>query len=86
MFGKKTAEITRLNQCSWPKVENKIPIDVEEYVQKLKPQLMDVVLHWLEGKRFHEIMMLGFWICKKGFVSLPVGTMYGISHLCLVDF
>jgi len=37
-------------------VENKIPIDVEEYVQKLKPQLMDVVLHWLEGKRFHEIM------------------------------
>ncbi|CAK9034607.1 unnamed protein product [Durusdinium trenchii] len=37
-------------------VENKIPIDVEEYVQKLKPQLMEVVLHWLEGKRFHEIM------------------------------
>ncbi|CAK9034559.1 unnamed protein product [Durusdinium trenchii] len=31
-------------------VENKIPIDVEEYVQKLKPQLMEVVLHWLEGK------------------------------------
>lgn len=42
-------------------VENKIPIDVEEYVQKLKPQLMDVVLHWLEGKRFHEIMTLGSW-------------------------
>ena len=41
------------------KVENKIPIDVEEYVQKLKPQLMEVVLHWLEGKRFHEIMILG---------------------------
>ena len=37
-------------------VENKIPLDVEEYVQKLKPQLMDTVLHWLEGKRFHEIM------------------------------
>ena len=37
-------------------VENKIPIDVEEYVQKLKPQLMETVLHWLEGKRFHEIM------------------------------
>ena len=46
-------------------VENKIPIDVEEYVQKLKPQLMDVVLHWLEGKRFHEIMMLGT-VRKKG--------------------
>merc|ERR1712113_222725 len=37
-------------------LENKIPIDVEEYVQKLKPQLMDVVLSWLEGKRFFEIM------------------------------
>eukprot|EP00931_Biecheleriopsis_adriatica_P061271 TRINITY_DN36836_c0_g1_i1.p1 TRINITY_DN36836_c0_g1~~TRINITY_DN36836_c0_g1_i1.p1 ORF type:complete len:1062 (-),score=260.86 TRINITY_DN36836_c0_g1_i1:47-3232(-) len=37
-------------------LENKIPIDVEEYVQKLKPQLMDVVLGWLEGKRFYEIM------------------------------
>lgn len=37
-------------------LENKIPIDVEEYVQKLKPQLMDVVLMWLDGKRFYEIM------------------------------
>jgi len=37
-------------------VENKLPIDVEEYVQKMKPQLMDVVLGWLEGKKFHEIM------------------------------
>merc|ERR1719436_306296 len=37
-------------------LENKIPIDVEEYVQKLKPQLMDVILAWLEGKRFYEIM------------------------------
>merc|ERR1712232_1178196 len=36
--------------------ENKIPIDVEEYVSKVKPQLMDVVLSWLEGKRFYEIM------------------------------
>jgi len=37
-------------------LENKIPIDVEEYVGKLKPQLMDVILGWLEGKRFYEIM------------------------------
>merc|ERR1712187_321462 len=37
-------------------LENKLPIDVEEYVEKLKPQLMDVVLGWLEGKRFYEIM------------------------------
>merc|ERR1711972_602016 len=37
-------------------VENKIPMDVEEYVRKVKPQLMDVVLAWLEGKRFYEIM------------------------------
>jgi len=37
-------------------VENKMPIEVEEYVQKLKPQLMEVVLAWLEGKRFYEIM------------------------------
>merc|ERR1712151_758777 len=37
-------------------VENKLPIDVEEYVGKVKPQLMDVVLSWLEGKKFYEIM------------------------------
>eukprot|EP00929_Paragymnodinium_shiwhaense_P079590 TRINITY_DN4148_c0_g1_i1.p1 TRINITY_DN4148_c0_g1~~TRINITY_DN4148_c0_g1_i1.p1 ORF type:complete len:1051 (-),score=311.45 TRINITY_DN4148_c0_g1_i1:306-3458(-) len=37
-------------------VENKLPINVEDYVEKLKPQLMDVVLAWLEGKRFYEIM------------------------------
>lgn len=37
-------------------VENKIPMDVEEYVGRLKPQLMDVVIGWLEGKRFYEIM------------------------------
>jgi len=37
-------------------VENKMPIDVEEYVSKLKPNLMDVILAWLEGKRFYEIM------------------------------
>jgi ATP-dependent RNA helicase DOB1 len=37
-------------------VENKMPIDVEEYVTRLKPNLMDVILAWLEGKRFYEIM------------------------------
>mmetsp|Transcript_95215 Transcript_95215/g.308313 ORF Transcript_95215/g.308313 Transcript_95215/m.308313 type:complete len:1047 (-) Transcript_95215:81-3221(-) len=37
-------------------VECKIPIDIEEYIAKVKPQLMDVVLAWLEGKRFYEIM------------------------------
>jgi len=37
-------------------VENKMPIDIEEYVSKLKPNLMDVILAWLEGKRFYEIM------------------------------
>ena len=49
----------RVPSSNAPKVENKIPIDVEEYVQKLKPQLMEVVLNWLEGKRFHEIMSPG---------------------------
>jgi ATP-dependent RNA helicase DOB1 len=37
-------------------LENKMPIDVEEYVSKMKPNLMDVILAWLEGKRFYEIM------------------------------
>jgi ATP-dependent RNA helicase DOB1 len=37
-------------------VENKMPIDVEEYVSRMKPNLMDVILAWLEGKRFYEIM------------------------------
>merc|ERR1712151_46849 len=37
-------------------LENKIPLDIEEYIGKVKPQLMDVVLSWLEGKRFSDIM------------------------------
>lgn len=37
-------------------LECKLPVDVEEYVQKLKPHLMDVVLAWLDGKKFYEIM------------------------------
>jgi len=37
-------------------IENKIPLDIEEYVGKVKPQLMEVILAWLEGKRFYEIM------------------------------
>jgi len=36
--------------------ECKLPIDVEEYAQKFKPQLMAPVLGWLEGKKFSEIM------------------------------
>merc|ERR1712232_284146 len=37
-------------------IESKIPLDLEEYVAKLKPQMMDVVMSWLEGKCFYEIM------------------------------
>merc|ERR1712232_476818 len=37
-------------------IENKLPIDVEEYVSRLRPQVMDVVLGWLEGKKFFEIL------------------------------
>lgn len=36
--------------------ESKIPIDVDEYVQKLKPQMIDVVQSWLNGNKFIEIM------------------------------
>jgi ATP-dependent RNA helicase DOB1 len=36
--------------------ESKLPVDVEEYKNTLKPQLMSVVLSWLEGKKFHEVM------------------------------
>jgi len=36
--------------------EHKIPIDVNEFVSKLKPQLMEVILSWLQGRRFFEIM------------------------------
>lgn len=37
-------------------VECKMPVDVEEYVTKLKPNLMEVIMAWMEGKRFYEIM------------------------------
>ena len=39
--------------------ESKLPVDVEEYKNTLKPQLMAVVLSWLEGKKFHEVPLLG---------------------------
>eukprot|EP00397_Hematodinium_sp_SG-2012_P008434 GEMP01008494.1.p1 GENE.GEMP01008494.1~~GEMP01008494.1.p1 ORF type:complete len:1009 (+),score=176.13 GEMP01008494.1:21-3047(+) len=36
--------------------ESKLPVDVDEYVQKLKPQMIDVVMSWLSGNKFVEIM------------------------------
>lgn len=38
------------------KQEARIPIDVEEYVDKLKPQMMDIVMSWLEGYKFVDMM------------------------------
>jgi len=35
--------------------ESKLAIDVEEYVQKFKPHMMDVVYSWSEGAKFIEI-------------------------------
>merc|ERR1711879_669418 len=32
--------------------ESRIPVNVEEYVGRLKPQLMDTVIAWLEGQSF----------------------------------
>jgi len=34
----------------------KLPIDVDEYVGKLKPQIVDIVLTWLGGDKFVDIM------------------------------
>merc|ERR1712137_842153 len=36
--------------------DQKMQIDVNEYVSKLRPQLMQVILSWLQGKLFSEIM------------------------------
>ena len=36
--------------------ESKVPINVEDYVAKLKPHMMTVVLQWLEQKPFKDIM------------------------------
>lgn len=36
-------------------VESKIAIDKEEYVQKFKPDLMELTLLWCEGAKFKEL-------------------------------
>eukprot|EP00747_Dinoflagellata_sp_TGD_P207714 gnl/TRDRNA2_/TRDRNA2_81256_c0_seq1.p1 gnl/TRDRNA2_/TRDRNA2_81256_c0~~gnl/TRDRNA2_/TRDRNA2_81256_c0_seq1.p1 ORF type:complete len:363 (-),score=74.72 gnl/TRDRNA2_/TRDRNA2_81256_c0_seq1:548-1612(-) len=35
---------------------NKMPVDVEEYVEKTRPPLIDIVMKWLNGTAFAEIM------------------------------
>ncbi len=39
--------------------ESKVPINVEEYVGRLKPQMMNVVIQWLQQKPFKDIMAVG---------------------------
>lgn len=36
-------------------VDSKIEIDKEEYIQKFKPDLMELTLMWCEGCRFKEL-------------------------------
>lgn len=36
-------------------IESKIALDKEEYVQKFKPDLMELTLMWCEGARFKEL-------------------------------
>ncbi len=36
--------------------ENKLPVNIDEYVARLKPHMMTVVMQWLEQKPFKDIM------------------------------
>lgn len=35
--------------------ECKLPIDVDEYVEKFKPHIMDIVFAWCKGAKFADI-------------------------------
>jgi len=35
--------------------ECKLPIDIEEYVEKFKPHIMDIVYAWSKGAKFADI-------------------------------
>lgn len=36
-------------------VESKIPLDKEEYVQKFRPDIMEITYKWCQGAKFKEI-------------------------------
>ncbi len=52
--------------------EAKIEVDVDEYVSKFKPFMMDVVFAWCKGATFSDICKMtdlfeGELICKTSF-------------------
>ena len=36
-------------------IESKIPLDKEEYVQKFRPDIMEITYKWCQGAKFKEI-------------------------------
>jgi len=36
-------------------IESKIPLDKEEYVQKFRPDIMEITSKWVQGAKFKEI-------------------------------
>lgn len=36
-------------------IESKIPLDKEEYLQKFRPDIMDITYKWCQGAKFKEI-------------------------------
>jgi ATP-dependent RNA helicase DOB1 len=42
-------------------LENKIELDVDEYVDRFQPTLMDIVFKWVNGTSFAEISQVRFW-------------------------
>jgi ATP-dependent RNA helicase DOB1 len=42
----------RVAQCIQ---DSKLPLDVDEYVDKFKPHMIDIVLEWCRGAKFADI-------------------------------
>jgi ATP-dependent RNA helicase DOB1 len=42
----------RVEQCIQ---DSKLPLDADEYVDKFKPHMIDIVLEWCRGAKFGDI-------------------------------
>lgn len=59
--------------------ESKLDVDEDEYVEKLKWQLMEPVLAWANGRPFAEI----WYVSRQPLLSLPLSTLRAVVNLCV---
>lgn len=72
------------NRLIWQVVEDaRLPIEVEEYVNKCSPELIDVVVEWCNGAKFVDIVKMTDWCLHSPpcLASRHVHLCRLVSHL-----